>query len=146
LFVSLAAEPADFAPFRALAEPYMAPHRLAEAKVAFETTIVERGNWKLVLENNRECYHCAANHPELCRVFSDRPTLTGVGAVEADPQIAEHMRRCEALGLPSAFRMADSGQYRTVRTPFLGEAESMTMSGKAAVGQLLADFPTAALG
>ena len=57
IFICLAGEPADFAPMRKMIEPYLLPHRLHEAKVAFESTIVERGNWKLVWENNRECYH-----------------------------------------------------------------------------------------
>ena len=26
-------------------------------------------NWKLVMENNRECYHCEAGHPELMQTF-----------------------------------------------------------------------------
>ncbi len=146
LFVSLAKEPRDFASFRAAVEPYMAPHRLAEAKVAFESTIVERGNWKLVMENNRECYHCRRNHPELCRTFTDRPTLTGVDGLAGDELIAAHWSRCEAMGLPSRFQMAASGQYRTARIPYVDDQESMTMSGRAAVRRLLADFPSATLG
>src|SRR2546422_3388218 len=26
-----------------------------------------RANWKLVVENSRECYHCGAGHPQYCR-------------------------------------------------------------------------------
>lgn len=63
IFICLANGRPDFAPMRATIEPYMAPHRLAEAKVAHRNTIIEKGNWKLVWENNRECYHCAGNHP-----------------------------------------------------------------------------------
>jgi Rieske 2Fe-2S family protein len=146
VFVSLAEAPRDFAAFRAAVEPYMAPHRLAEARVAHEMTIVERGNWKLVLENNRECYHCARNHPELCRVLSDGPVLSGVGDQSEDAEIAAHWARCEAMGLPSVYRISDSGQHRVVRVPFLGDAVSMTMSGTPAVARPLADFPSAALG
>ena len=71
IFVCVAPVAPSFEPFRALAEPYLSAHRIADAKVAFESTIVENGNWKLVWENNRECFHCAANHPELCRTFND---------------------------------------------------------------------------
>src|SRR5581483_4630291 len=42
-----------------------APHDLANCKVAKQIDIIEEGNWKLTMENNRECYHCAGNHPEL---------------------------------------------------------------------------------
>ena len=45
--------------------PYIAPHNVRDTKVAFQSDIIEPGNWKLTMENNRECYHCAANHPEL---------------------------------------------------------------------------------
>ncbi|MBC8130175.1 MAG: aromatic ring-hydroxylating dioxygenase subunit alpha, partial [Rhizobiaceae bacterium] len=59
IFINLSDAAPDFAPVRAMVEPYLAPHTLGETKVAFEMTIVEKGNWKLTWENNRECYHCA---------------------------------------------------------------------------------------
>ena len=61
---------------------------LADAKVAFESTIVENGNWKLVWENNRECYHCPANHPELCKTFPETPTVSGIAGAMKNPMIA----------------------------------------------------------
>jgi len=64
IFICLAENPpADFAVMRAAMEPYLLPHGLAECKVAASVDIVEDGNWKLTMENNRECYHCVANHP-----------------------------------------------------------------------------------
>ena len=111
VFICLADQPADFEPMRKEVESYMAPHRIWEAKVAHESTIIEKGNWKLVWENNRECYHCAANHPELC----------------------------EAAGLPSRFKIDKNGQFRVARMPLIGEAESYTMSGKPAVRRPLSD-------
>ena len=145
IFVSVAEHAPDFAPFRALAEPYLGVHRLADAKVAFEETIVERGNWKLVWENNRECYHCAGNHPELCRTYPETPTITGVDGL-ADPAILEHWRRCEEAGLPSRFRLSEDGQYRLVRMPLLGDSVSFTMSGHAAVARPLAELGTSRIG
>ena len=144
IFICLADQPADFAPFRALMEPYFAPHRLTEAKVAYESTIIEKGNWKLVWENNRECYHCAANHPELCKTYPEAPTVTGVSDVDADPEIAEHWAHCEAAGLPSRFRMDQAGgQFRATRAPLLRDAVSYTMSGRPAVKHRLSDSVTA---
>jgi Rieske 2Fe-2S family protein len=139
IFICLANEPADFASVRASIEPYMKPHRLAEAKVAHRSTIIEKGNWKLVWENNRECYHCASNHPELCRTYPEAPTATGVQGAGDDPVIAEHWARCEAAGLPSTFNIDPSGQFRTARMPLIQEAESYTMSGKRAVRRPLSD-------
>jgi len=139
IFICLAEQAPDFGPTRRHIEPYLAPHQLADARVAFESTIIEEGNWKLVWENNRECYHCAANHPELARIFSDTPTISGVGGAEADPTIAGHWQRCEAAGLPSTFLLSRDGQMRTARMPLIDEAVSYTSSGAAAVRKPLSD-------
>lgn len=139
IFICLANEAADFAPVRAMIEPFLAPHRLAEAKVAHRNTIIEKGNWKLVWENNRECYHCAGNHPELCRTYPEAPSATGVQGAKDDPVIAEHWARCEAAGLPSQFTMDPTGQFRVARMPLIQDAESYTMSGKRAVRRPLSD-------
>src|SRR5207245_2941352 len=34
-------------------------------------------NWKIIVENNLECYHCPLNHPELVAVRDWRSTATG---------------------------------------------------------------------
>lgn len=134
VYICLAAEAPDFGAFAAEASRYLAPHDLENSKVAYESTIVEHGNWKLVWENNRECYHCSGNHPALCRTFPEDPRAIGsvtdgnvAGATDA------HVARCEAAGAPSAFRIAEAGDWRFVRTPLLGAGESYTMDGKVAV-------------
>jgi Rieske 2Fe-2S family protein len=132
IWICLGAEAPDFSAFRERIEPYLAPHDLKLAKVAAESTIIEEANWKLVWENNRECYHCTPNHPELCRTFPEAPTISGVQGAMEDPLIVDHWRRCEAIGLPSRFELSDDGQYRATRMPLLREAVSYTMSGRAA--------------
>jgi Rieske 2Fe-2S family protein len=139
IFICLAKQPADFAPFRMTMEPYFRPHRLTDAKVAYESTIVEKGNWKLVWENNRECYHCAGNHPELCKTFPEAPTVTGVNGAEKDPEMLAHWARCEGAGLPSRFRIDEAGQFRATRAPLLRDAVSYTATGKRAVARNLSD-------
>ena len=133
IWICLAKDAPDFEAFRAQVTPYLAPHRLKDAKVAFDNTIVEKANWKLVWENNRECYHCSGNHPELCRTFPEAPTVSGVQGAKDDPLIATHWERCEEAGLPSIFKISQSGQFRTARMPLLRNATSYTMSGKPAV-------------
>jgi Rieske 2Fe-2S family protein len=142
IWISLAAEPPDFAPIREQIEPYFRPHKLHETKVAFESTIIEKANWKLVWENNRECYHCAANHPELIRTFPEDPTVTGVDGAVGNPHIAQKWARWESIGLPSRFQLAPSGQYRTTRMPLIEGKVSFTMEGNAAVRIPLADTVT----
>ena len=146
IFICVAEEPEDFSAVRAHIEPYLAPHRLSEAKVAFESTIVEKGNWKLVWENNRECYHCSGSHPELCMTFSDTPTIVDVDGAGRNPTIQAHWQHCEALGLPSAFRLSENGQYRTTRVPLLNDAISYTMTGKPAVTRPLIDIAAQNIG
>jgi glycine betaine catabolism A len=133
IWICLAPHAPDFAAFRADIEPYFAPHHLTDAKVAFESTIVEKGNWKLVWENNRECYHCGGNHPELCRTFPETPTVTGVDGAASDPAIMAHWEKCESANLPSRFLISGHGQYRTTRMPLLRDTVSYTMSGRPAV-------------
>jgi Rieske 2Fe-2S family protein len=142
VWICLAPNAPNFAEFVAGMTPYVAPHDLTNAKVAAESTIVENGNWKLVWENNRECYHCAPNHPELCRTFPERPTVSGVSGEPDDPLILEHWRRCERAGLPSRFQLSQDGQWRATRVPLLGDAVSYTMSGRAAVSRPLSDNVT----
>jgi glycine betaine catabolism A len=139
IFVCVAQDAPDFGPTREHLEPYLAPHRIDEARVAFESTILEEGNWKLVWENNRECYHCSANHPELARTYADTPAITGVSGVGEDPAVAAHWQRCESQGLASRFKIAPDGTMRTTRIPLLKDAVSYTMSGQPAVKKPLSD-------
>ena len=142
VFVCVAATAPDFAPFRALAGRYLGPHRLGETKVAFESTIVEQANWKLVWENNRECYHCGGSHPELCRTFPERPTLAVTGDDMVAAEEAETWARWEAMGLPSRYRISEQGEFRTVRLRLLDGMVSYTMSGQPAVRRPLSDGVT----
>lgn len=147
IFICLAKEPADFAPFKAMMEPYFSPFKLEDTKVAYESTIYEKGNWKLVWENNRECYHCAGNHPELCKTYPEAPTATGVSGGEDDPDMVALWKECEDNGLPAKFIMDKDGQYRTARAPLIGDAVSYTMSGKQAVKKpLIKDVKASRIG
>lgn len=138
VYVCLAEEAPDFESFAETARPYLEVHDLANAKVAHSSTIVENGNWKLVWENNRECYHCGGNHPALCRTFPDDPVVADFSAGGGAPKhYLDHIARCEAAGMPSAFRMAENSQYRLVRMPLKVGAKSYTMDGKVAVSKWL---------
>lgn len=144
IFVCLSAVAPEFDTFAKLAEPYLLPHHLHEAKVAFQSTIIEHSNWKLVWENNRECYHCAVNHPELCRTYPSTPTVVSIGAAANSPGVGEQWQRWESKGLPSRFQLSADGQSRLVRMPLLGAAVSFTMDGTAAVRRPLSESVTEA--
>jgi Rieske 2Fe-2S family protein len=156
VFICLAEEaPADFEEMAARLRPYLAPHRLEDCKVAAQVEIVEEGNWKLVLENNRECYHCVTNHPELTASIYEH----GFG-YQPGPQNAESLARFEqlvsdsharweTLGLPSA-RLEELDTrvtgFRTLRLPLDGAGESQTMNAQVACRRLLGAFSEKALG
>ena len=70
LFICLAKEPpADFDELAAVINPYLAVHDLRRTKVAAQLDVVEDGNWKLVMENNRECDHCDGLPELVCSLF-----------------------------------------------------------------------------
>ena len=142
IWVCVAEVAPDFGPVRKQLEPYFLPHKLHETKVAFESTIVEHANWKLVWENNRECHHCAANHPELIRTFPEDPTITGVDGGLNNARIAAKWAHWESIGLPSKFKISADGQYRTTRFPLLEGMTCYTMDGQAAVRRPLTDTVT----
>lgn len=142
VYICLADEAPDFDTFAETVAPYLAVHDLSNAKVAHQSTIIEKGNWKLVWENNRECYHCAGNHPDLCRTYPEDPTISGVSQDGVFPDIVEtHFNRLEQAGAPSRFRMAETGEFRVARMPLLEGAESYTVNGKIAVQKKLGRIP-----
>src|SRR5579883_2019461 len=44
-------------------------YAVADLKVAHTITYEVRANWKLIMENTLECYHCGPMHPELCNLL-----------------------------------------------------------------------------
>ncbi|MGW5642992.1 aromatic ring-hydroxylating oxygenase subunit alpha [Saccharopolyspora sp. NPDC003752] len=157
VFVCLADEPpSDFADVASRIEPYLAPHRLHEAKVAAQVDLVERGNWKLVMENNRECYHCDG-HPELLRTFfptygyaeEDLPARL-LPAHERYLRVDAELRQTyQDLGLPyQLIEELDTRAtgFRIQRDALDLAGESFTTDGKAACRRLLGDVPTPRLG
>lgn len=133
VYICLAKEAPDFDAFADVVSPYFIPHDLENAKVAQELRVVENGNWKLVWENNRECYHCSANHPSLTRSFPDDPRVSYLGEGAVPDYIAKHIAECEAAGLPAQFKVPEDGQFRVSRMPLVPGTKSFTMDGEMAV-------------
>ncbi|MCV2868900.1 aromatic ring-hydroxylating dioxygenase subunit alpha [Defluviimonas sp. WL0002] len=141
IFICLGKDAPDTSALEAQAARYLAPHDLSNLKVAHQSKIIEKANWKLVLENNRECYHCGGNHPALCVTFPDDPNMVGADDSTSSNIGKAHVERCEAAGLPSKYVIDPSEQWRFVRIPFLGEGVSYTMDGKAAVSKRVGTVP-----
>ena len=159
LFACLSADPpADIDALAAAIEPYIAPHDLRNCKVAHATDLVEHGNWKLTMENNRECYHCVSNHPELTVPlfeygFGFAPDSLDDNrrghAARYEALRDESHRRWEGLGLPSReidrLNSTVTG-FRTERLPIDGSGESQTRDTCVASRKILGRLPARDLG
>ncbi len=71
IFVSLADTPPDFGVAQMSMATLVRPQGFDRAKVAKIVDYEVAGNWKLIWENNRECYHCNVNHPQYIKANYD---------------------------------------------------------------------------
>ena len=147
IFVSLAqGEPPEIDPFLATLAEYMEPYDMENTKVAAESTLEENANWKLVIENNRECYHCSGSHPELLRTLLE---WDGINDPRATPEFIAHYNKqaadWDAEGIPH--KHVEFGlRNRIVRMPLKQGTEVMTMNGKAVCEKLMGRIKNRELG
>jgi Rieske 2Fe-2S family protein len=133
--------------------PRFAPYNLTHSKIAYETEIIENGNWKLVIENNRECYHCAAGHPELTASFlpEDFGFCKDGMSVESLQALDEYYARNEAAKqswesegyLCDAIERLDEGaitQFRSQRLVIANKGESQTLTTEVACTRLFGEL------
>jgi len=157
IYICTAAEPpADFDEMAAELEPYLSPHDLRGCKVAHQYDMIEHGNWKLTIENNRECYHCGG-HPELlCSLFH----FFGYSPNDVTPAQRDYYERFqrvqaefvqiwEGQGLPwkpiEKLHGRPTG-FRTERLAMDAAGESYTMDGRVASKKLINGFTNPRLG
>ncbi len=124
IFICLAETPPDISVMRRDLTPLLAPHNLHHAKLAHQSTLVEYANWKLVMENGRECYHCAAGHPELARTF---PINASAYFDFPDDTATRFEARMAALGMPTG--PAGEDWWQAVRFPLNDGTVAMTTDG-----------------
>ena len=158
VFVCLADEPpTDFDEVAALVEPYLAPYQLQNAKVAHQIDLMEEGNWKLVMENNRECHHCDAAHPELITTYfpfhrySEEDVTPRMRPVFERYQAASaHLDNvCTINGFPhDTSRELDTrpSGYMIMRLPLDGDGASYSDDGSPLCRKLMGDLTESRLG
>jgi len=136
IWICLAAEPPNFEEARDLLSRELKPHGLVDAKVAHMADYTINANWKLVYENNRDCYHCNVGHPEYIKANYDTAFIyvknaDGTFARTVDPDnpkraeieahIDEKTKQWQELGLQTVCTPGSSfpgaGWYRASRTP-----------------------------
>ncbi len=110
IFINLSEEkPDDFdATFGDLA-PYLDFHGFADARIAHSGSYPTEANWKLVVENFVECYHCVPSHPEFVSMHPSQALVAfgagpSSGPAEAVDQYLPVLKaweaRAGALGRP----------------------------------------------
>ena len=129
MYVCIADNPPDFNQFYETLEYYSEPYNLNKTKIAYQSRIIEKGNWKLVWENNRECYHCILNHPELTQSFPGN----WIQSKKGDFEKKENKDLMEELDLPYEYNSASDFEYRFMRHMFVKKSSSMTMDGEPAI-------------
>ena len=96
IFVSFSSNPASFAQARAEMDHVLAPFALDRTRIAHREIYPVRANWKLLVENYNECYHCAPAHPEYARAHP-----THMDAARMAPLNEALQPRAEALDIPT---------------------------------------------
>ncbi|MCH2385902.1 MAG: aromatic ring-hydroxylating dioxygenase subunit alpha [Pedosphaera sp.] len=157
IFVNLAKQPGDFGPARELIEPMLRPQGCDRAKVAKTVNYTVHSNWKLVWENNRECYHCNINHPQYVKANYDHYNADDTSP-ELMQKIADKSQRSEAEwgrhGLAITHRSSgmapfpdagDDGWFTINRTPLADGYVSETMDGQQ-VAPLMGDYTDNSVG
>ncbi|HEV2878787.1 MAG TPA: aromatic ring-hydroxylating dioxygenase subunit alpha [Candidatus Eremiobacteraceae bacterium] len=98
----------------------VARYPLADLRTARSIVYEVNANWKVILENYNECYHCAGVHPELCDIV---PAFKKQGGSELDWD----------RGIPhkeGAFTFTFSGTTRRAPFPGLDEDERIRHKGE----------------
>jgi glycine betaine catabolism A len=158
LFVCVAEDPPeDFADLTAQMTPYLAAHEVTRTKVAKQVDLIEHGNWKLTLENNRECFHCGG-HPELLNsLFHFLGDISEESLSEEERKIYRRYENARELALASWNREGLPWEriellhgrptgFRAERLVLEGAGESMTVDTRVACTRLLGSLTERRLG
>src|SRR5205823_4826637 len=151
IYISLADAPLDFDVAEEVFGSVARPQGFARAKVAKAVDYLVKANWKLIWENNRECFHCNANHPQYIKANfdhynSDDTTPRVRQAIKT--VVARSEKKWTAAGLApthqqtgmSLFPDAEKNIWVSAnRTPLVEGWVSESMDGKQ-VAPLMGDY------
>lgn len=141
IFICLADEPPSFDDVEQSIRPHLAPLELAGAALAYHQRYDLRANWKLIVENFHECYHCPGTHPEYCAVSSWAASINKPNPAYHDAYAQQRKAEWEAQGLPTYFvPMNEQRQFYVGRMPNREGFVSQSKDGSA-VGLPLGRLP-----
>jgi glycine betaine catabolism A len=149
LFVCLSENPPPIDRVKADISAQIASYDLEHCRVVVQDEFIEDANWKLVMENNRECYHCDHSHPELVACLGTNGFGTGLPedaphgaeATEVERQILIEREGWKRLGIYHDLIEFPAGLWhRVARLPLAGGAVSQTIDGQVACKKLFSPF------
>jgi len=138
IFICLSDNPPPIDRVKADIVDQIAVYDLEKLKVAVQDDYIEDANWKLVMENNRECYHCDVGHPELISVLG----TTGFGRdAPADDYLETKRAEWQALGIDhDVIEFPDGWWHRVARLALANGAVTQSIDGKLACQKLIGPF------
>lgn len=141
IFICLGDDPPDLDNVARDIVTFFKPHGLTQAKICQRSRHTIRANWKVVLENFWECYHCGPAHPELGRVMS---YVRAVDSPRAAERWAGDIEKWEARTDLMGHRIGRAGDPRglnheVVRIPIRDGFVTQSSDGKP-VAPLMGDF------
>ena len=150
IFLCLSDNPPPIDRVKADIADQIAVYDLEKCKVAVQDNLVEDANSKLVMENNRECYHCDAGHPELVGVLGSYGFGKGLpedGEADVvddkafDAMLEAKRAAWQRLGIDAdLIEFPDGWWHRIARLPLANGAVTQSIDGKLACKKLIGPF------
>jgi glycine betaine catabolism A len=150
IFICMADNPPPITQVKADISEQISIYNLENLKVAVQDDYIEDANWKLVMENNRECYHCDAGHPELVSVLGTYGFGKGlpedgeadiVDDSSYDALVAAKREEWKALGIDhDLIEFPDGWWHRVARLALANGAVTQSVGGKLACKKLIGPF------
>jgi glycine betaine catabolism A len=153
IFVCLADDPPAFDGAAEALDALLPAQGLERARVAATRRYEVRANWKLVWENNRECWHCNVNHPQYIQAnYDNAPIDDPALRSEIQRQALATSERLEADGLRIDYQEAGMVRFPSAdcwwsinRTPLVPGWVSESMDGRP-VAPLMGSYRTRDVG
>jgi glycine betaine catabolism A len=153
IFVCLADDPPPFEGAAEALGALLRPQGLERARIAASRSYEVHANWKLVWENNRECWHCNANHPQYIKANYDNAPIDDPALKhEIETQARAASDRLKADGLRIDYQEAGMVRFPSPdcwwsinRTPLVPGWMSESMDGRP-VAPLMGSYRTRDIG
>ena len=150
IFICMDENPPSIERVKADIEDQIGIYDIERLKVVVQDNYIEDANWKLVMENNRECYHCDAGHPELISVLGTYGFGKGlpedgeadvVDDAAFDAMVEAKRAQWKDLGIfRELIEFPDGWWHRMARLPLANGAVTQSIDGKLACKKLIGPF------